>query len=322
MKKYSITFLLITLLVLTVNINKSLGNIKFVQASKMQQINHISTVNVTGEFKNSDETYIRLSAPVCIKDVFVKENSYVNRGQALFSIDKAKMVSLLTGGITDELLSSVTDTDLTRLKSRYNSFTENSIFNLPDTVYAGENGIISRITVFPGGIALPNQDLMVINHTDDIVAKFTLSQLDYGKIAIGDKVEINPLAFSNVTYTGTITDDNAVIKKQGSLTGNKTVIDVFAKIENADKKVAAGLQINGVIYCGQEQTINALEYNYIYQDNKTQYVYVLENGRAVRKDIETGTETNEYTQVLTQFSDNTIFLCGDITDGDRVIISE
>ncbi len=322
MKKYSIIFLLITLLLFTININISLGDIKFVQASKMQHINHVSTINVTGEFQNSDETYIKLSAPVCIKDVFVKENSYVNRGQALFSIDKAKMVNLLTGGITDELLSSLTDTDLTRLKTQFNSFTENNIFNLPDTVYAAENGIITRITIFPGGISLPNQDLMIINHTDDIVAKFTLSQLDYGKIAIGDKVEINPVAFSNITYTGVITDNNAVIKKQSSLTGNKTIIDVFANIENADKNVAAGLQINGVVYCGQEQTINALDYKYIYQDNKKQFVYVLENGHAVRKDIETGTETNEYTQVLTQFSDNTIFLCGDITDGDRVIISE
>ena len=322
MKKYSIVLSLVFLLFFSLYVYNETGKIKHVTASKMKQENYCPTINITGEFKSCEQTYIIMSLPLCIKNVYVKENSYVNKGQALFSIDKEKMASILTNGLSEDIISLLETSDLNRLKTRINSFKQANILNLPDTVYAAENGIISSVNIFSGGFALPNQQLMVITHTDDILAKFTLSQIDYGKINIGDKVEINPIAFDGITYTGTIAEDNAVIKKQSTVVGSKTVVDVFANIENADDMVADGLQINGIVYCGNPQIINTLDYNFIYQDEKGQYVFVLENGYAVRKYIEPGIETNEFIQVLTHFSDNTIFLFGDIKDGDRVIIGE
>ena len=128
------------------------------------------------------------------------------------------------------------------------------------------------------------------------------------------------LCDGNRKYYGKIKEDNAVVKKQSSIIGNKVVVDVFADISNIDSVVSDGLQINGVIYTDNARLIKTLDFTYINQDDKGQYVYILNNGKAVKKYIETGIETNTQTQILTYFNPETIFIKGDIDEGDRIVL--
>ncbi|MBR4035687.1 MAG: HlyD family efflux transporter periplasmic adaptor subunit [Oscillospiraceae bacterium] len=320
MKKYVAVFLFV-LFLLSATYHE-LSDIKIVQASKLNTELYQKKINVTGEFENSDKTSIIYSIPLFIKDLFIKENSYVNKGQALFSIDKNKMADIITNGLSEDIITAFKDIDLTGVNSRINGFSADNILNLPDIVYSPENGIVKSVSIFNGAISLPGRPLLEIEHIDNIKARFTLSQLDYGKINIGDRVVIKPIAFENIFYDGIVTDENAVIKKQSSLTGDKTVVDVFANINTPDKLVSSGLQLNGEILCGEEQEIKTLQHEFVYQDMNNQFVYTFEKGVASKKYIETGIETNDYVQILTEFDKDTIFLSGDINNGDRVIIAK
>ena len=44
--------------------------------------------------------------------------------------------------------------------------------------------------------------------------------------------------------------------------------------------------------------------------------------KAVKKNIDTGIETDEYTQILTDLHENTVFITGEINEGDKVIVTE
>lgn len=322
MRKYSIVFLLMCLLSCFIYTNYSLNKIKFVKSSLLDTTMYTPTVNVTGEFVYADEYKIILSFPAIVKDVYVKENSFVNKGQALFTIDKSKMASIVSGNNYDELSYISEITDYSEIKRQLESFNTKDIIEIADTVYAPESGVITELNIFSGGLILANQQLVTIGHTDEIVAKLILSQIDYGKISVGDKVNIQPIAFNNITYDGTISKDNAIIKDQHSLSGSKRVVEVFADINNPDEIVSDGLQINGNVYCGQEKQIYTLAYDFIYQDENGQFVYILENGKATRKDIDTGIESSSYAQIITDFSIDTVFLSGEISEGDRVIVLE
>ena len=322
MRKYLIAVILFLLLIGTVCSYSNLNNIKYANASFLEKREYTPVINVSGKFENSDKTDIFYGFPLCIKDVYVKQNSYVNKGQALFSIDKSKMASSISDGANREIVRLLSMDEANKINNSKSTFSPEELLSVPDVIYSPENGIINSVSIFPESISLPNQILMTIGQSDKIIAKFSLSQQDFGRINIGDRVYIKPVAFNQKNYYGNISEDSALIKTQTSLSGSKTVVEVFATIDNTDYLVYEGLDINGVIYCGPAQEINTLNYNFIYQDDNMQYVYVLDNGKAKRTNIETGIETDTYTEVLTPFDSDTIFLSGDISDGDRVIVIE
>ena len=296
----------------------NLQQVKPAEGSILAEYEYTPHINVTGEFENMCNTTITFSFPLIIKEVFVRENMFVNKGQALFSVDKEKMINLLNGNIGDTDLSSI---NIDKLFSLYPSFLNNSEFiKIPDIFYSPESGIISSLDIKANSITLPDQELVSISIADNTVAKLTLSQTDYGKIEIGNKVIITPVAFEKRKYIGKIKENGAVVKKQNSIAGNKVVVDVYADITNIDSVVSDGLQINGIIYTDNSSQIKTLDFTYINQDEDGQYVYILDNGKALKEYVETGIETNAETQILTYFNPDTIFIKGDIEEGDRIIL--
>ena len=85
----------------------NLQQVKPAEGSILAEYEYTPHINVTGEFENICNTTITFSYPLIIKEVFVRENMFVNKGQALFSVDKEKMINLLNGNIGDTDLSSI-----------------------------------------------------------------------------------------------------------------------------------------------------------------------------------------------------------------------
>ncbi len=320
MKNFSILASLSLVVFIFGGLYFNLNNIKVVEGCHLVNKEYNDCINVSGKFESTKKTNIKLSYPVCIKKVYVQQNAFVNKGQALFSLDKEKMIAILNKNLSQEDSQILDYKDLNSLSKQ--SWKSENIYNLPDIVYASEEGVISQLNIYDGCVSMANRILITINQTDDVVAKFTVNQLDYGKISVGDDVEIVPVAFSNSVYNGKISQQNAIVKQQSTAMGSKVFIDVFATIENVDNKVCDGLQVNGKILRGEPENINVLNYNFIYQDENSQYVYILKNGRACKVYIETGAEHQDYAQIVTKFPNDTIFLNGKIKNGDRVILSE
>ena len=318
MKKYFVYLSVITVLAILIVLNINLSDIKVVSAGFSEKKEYTQQINVSGEFQSKDKTNIVMSYPLYIKEVYVTENSFVNNGQALFSVDKEKMLKILSGQERVDLSQYASNTQMIKYLNSQNSSID--ISSIPSVVYATTSGVVTGLNIAPDSLSVPDTTLLTIGSSDPIMAKFSLSQLDYGKVSVGDKVTITPVAFANAKYSGTITNDNAIIKKLSSVSGSKVVVDVFANINDADAKVADGLQINGVVNISDPTMINVLDYTFINQDDCGQYVMIFENGRARKNYIHTGIETGRFTEIVTEFSEDTIFIKGDITEGDRVVL--
>jgi len=320
MKKISVCFLLVLLLGLLLNLNINLTSIHPANGCYMKQTQHVEYINVSGEFQNQDEINIVLSYPVIVDQVYVNENQFVNKGQALFSIDTERMQSAMEGNLDSDIINQLSFHNINNLSDYGSGMNVDSMNN--SIIYAPDSGIVSKINIFPSAVVLQNSNLLSIDSTETVLAKFTISQTDFGKIKVGDTVEISPVAFPDSKYKGTILDKNAVVKKQSTVTGSKVVLDVFASIYDSDKRVSDGLQINGKIHNENSEIINTIDHNYIYQDEVGEYVYVLKHGIANKVYITTGIETQDYTEIITDFPYETIFLKGKINDGDRVVLAE
>lgn len=306
------------ILTILIGLYFNISDIKFAEASTGRMREYSEYINVSGEFENLKATEIAFSFPVYIDKIYVSESRYVSKGQLLFSIDKKKMLSV-AGNIYNSGISEMLGTEYSVPED--NTYINNMLEKIPDKVYAPENGYIKNINISQGQLCAPNTCLVSIEGEHDIMARFTVLQPDFGKISVGDKVQIYPVAFSTKNYSGIISEKNAVVKKQSSVTGNKVVIDVFACIENPDTLVSDGLQINGKIESGHPQTVYSVEHSYVHQDDEGEYVFILDKGTARKIYIETGVETEDFIQIITPFEEKTVFLKGEIENGDRVVIA-
>ena len=127
--------------------------------------------------------------------------------------------------------------------------------------------------------------------------------------------------YTNRNYTGTITDKTAIIRKEVALTGNKTVIDVYASIDNIDEYLVSGLDVSGKIVKNENILIPTLPYEYINQDDYGEYVNIIENGEISKVYIETGAEDQEYTEIKTYFDKDTVFLKNTYTGKGKIRIN-
>ena len=306
------------ILIILIGLYSNISDIKFAEASTGGMREYSEYINVSGEFENLKTIEIAFSFPVYIDKIYISENRYVSKGRLLFSIDKKKMLSV-AGNIYNSGISEMLGTEYSVPED--NTYINNMLEKIPDKVYAPENGYIKNINISQGQLCAPNTCLVSIEGEQDIMARFTVLQPDFGKISVGDKVQIYPVAFSTKNYSGIISEKNAVVKKQSSVTGNKVVIDVFACIENPDTLVSDGLQINGKIESGHPQTVYSVEHSYVHQDDEGEYVFILDKGTARKIYIETGVETEDFIQIITPFEEKTVFLKGEIENGDRVVIA-
>ncbi len=304
MKKFIIYLSFLSLVfILSVN-TLQINRIKEVTGTQLQNVDYKSYINVSGEFISTDSETIMFSYPIYIDEIFIKSNSSVMKNQALFSIDKDKMIDMLEqyGSMQNE------------------EYDINEINLLPSIVYAGKDGVVGSFFYKENDLVMADTAILTISAYDDLLAKFTVSQTDFGKISVGDKVYINSIAFSDIEYRGEISDETAIIYEEVTALGSKVMIDVFADVYNLDNKSCEGLQVIAKIENENIRNINILEYEYINQDENGEFVYILKNGMAVKEYIISGIETENGLEILNNFPENTIFIKGEISEFDKVVL--
>jgi len=174
-------------------------------------------------------------------------------------------------------------------------------------IYASGSGVVKNLTIAEGSVVLSDEQICIIESDDDMLVKLTINQEDYSRVAVGDKVSFSPDIAPERIYTATLNKKTAQIRKEKTLTGNKTVVDVFADIDTIDDYIISGLEISGTIIKPFREILT-LPYEYIGQDENGEYVKILINGSTVKKYVETGTEMEGSVEILTDFDKKTLFI--------------
>ena len=265
-------------------------------ATILKNVNYQKKLEVSGTIVSQSSVPITLSYPVYIEECHISENSYVNKGQLLFTLDIEKMQSTV--------------------KSNYFTQYNNSNFDINNTdlmgisaeIYASDSGIVNDISGYSNSIVPAKTPLCIIRKNDNLMLKITLNQEDYPDISVGDIILFTPAAAPARRYSGTVLDKTAVVRKETSLTGIKTVIDVYADIDNVDEYITQGLDFTGTITKPAKKAIYTLPYEFINQDENGEYVNIYSDGEIIKEYIETGVETENYAEIKTSFSDDTVFV--------------
>ena len=150
------------------------------------------------------------------------------------------------------------------------------------------------------------------------------SEKDISNIYIGQTAEITGEAFPNRIYSGSVAyiADYASAKQIGNVT--KTVVEVRIDIVSPDEKLKPGYTANTTIILSEPEIMKVVPYEIINQDEIGEYIFVLEDNKAIKRYIETGLELSEGIEILSGIEPDDYIIFPDeiCTEGDTVLIVE
>lgn len=141
----------------------------------------------------------------------------------------------------------------------------------------------------------------VVKQGEGWFAVVAVNEADISLIEIGQQVRLSGAALMEGEYSGRVEGmgENAYTLTASAAPLPETVVDVTVAIEKGDTEMLrAGYSVTAQLITGEERTLTMLPYTAIAQDEAGEYVYVLEKGISVRKNIETGIELSDKTEIL------------------------
>lgn len=171
-------------------------------------------------------------------------------------------------------------------------------------IKADFSGVITQIGVIEGMSVMEDIQLLTLASNEKVKVTISIGTYDLERIVVGQTATIE---IAGREYSGSVTKINHVATQ--SMSG-VTQLTAEIHIENPDEYIYLGLDAKAKILTAQAENVLVLPIAAIYADKEGDFVYVEENGIAVRKDIVTGISSSEYIEIK-----------DGLTTSDKVIVS-
>lgn len=158
-------------------------------------------------------------------------------------------------------------------------------------VKATFDGVVTEIAAIDGMPVMEGTQLFTLANTDAIKVSLTIGKYDLARIAVGQTADVE---IGEYTYSGTITKINKMATQ--SMSGT-TQLQAQVHIDNPDENIYLGLDAKVKVHAAKAEEALLLPVTALYADKSGDFVFVEENGVAVRKNIVTGISTTEYIEV-------------------------
>ncbi|MEE3470082.1 MAG: efflux RND transporter periplasmic adaptor subunit [Butyrivibrio hungatei] len=165
-------------------------------------------------------------------------------------------------------------------------------------VKADFNGVVTEVDIVEGATVASGTKIVTLANLDDVQVNVQVSKTDLPKISVGQKVDIK---INGKDYNGEI------LQISGSATKNANgvaVVDTKIKVTNPDKDIILGVEANNKIHAEKADNTIVLPYEYVVTDAEGDYVFVLENGTAVKRPVKIGISTSTEAQITEGLTEN------------------
>lgn len=302
----------------------SIGVIPSIILSKVKETKYVfpqieyfsETVEANGEIVAEEMQEVYLSTPVFANRVSVSVGDAVLKGQLLATIDQEVTKAVAASGVSVPKAAVPSEEAIADLAEQYGipvgivaqyipkEETQVQIqaekVQIPKEIEAPISGVVTQVGLQQNALSSSGVPLVTIANMEKFKAKLQVLEEDIQKVALGDSVVISSPAFS-ANCRGVISKIYPVVQSEG-VSSEKTVA-VEVEITTGASQLKPGFTANGTIFIGNSRELITIPYEAISQDSSHQeYVYVYEQGKAVRRNISTGQEllyTVEVTSGLT-----------------------
>lgn len=241
-------------------------------------------VTGTGELTYLGQHEITSSLPLVIEKLLVREGDIVEVGDTVATIDRDSSAALIESlGQVSALAISATNLST-------------AVALLPEKITSDCSGRV--ISAANSGQAVQSgYSVATVAQTEELAVTAAISELDIAKVEVGQNVRFYLAAYPDEVFFGTVSAISQAARSQYNGAVLETVVDVTVTPDVPDERLKSGLSAEVEIQLSEPRSICVLPYSAIAQDDTGEYVYVYENGRAVRRDVFTGAEFADGTEI-------------------------
>lgn len=270
-----------------------------------------------GTFIPKQEVKLSAETPGRVARVLVEEGSFVRAGQTLAIIEGDKLnvnvtnaqavynnavaevnrfeSAFATGGVTKQQVDQVK----LQLENAKNNLKASKLNASDANVTASFSGVVNKKNIEPGSYVNPGQELFEIVNVQTLKLKVSVDEKNIGYVKTGQQVEVSSTIYPDVKFSGKVTF--VAPKADASLN-----FPVELEIKNNETNdLKAGMY--GTAYFGNSSSSQVLSIprTAFVGSVSSNQVFVVENGKAVLKTIQSGRNFGEYIEVISGLSKGT-----------------
>ena len=242
------------------------------------------TVSGAGEFSYESEHEITCALPVVIERLYVEEGDVVAAGDTVALVDKKSSAAFIQSLGRMNMLSFAA-TDLGAATAL-----------IPEKITADCSGRVIS-TCGSNSAVQSGTGIVTVANGGELGIVAAVSELDIAKVQLGQDVMFTPAAYPDEVFFGKVSGISSAARSRYNGAVLETVVDVRITPCVPDSRFKSGLSADVSIILSEPREIVVLPYSVIEQDEAGEYVYVYEDGQAVRRDIRTGEEFADGTEV-------------------------
>lgn len=255
------------------------------EAISPKEVYYNETICGTGTLCYLGQSDVTSALPLVISRFTVEEGDRVTAGDVIARVDRAASESFISSLGNISHLAAATASLSTAMSL------------IPDTITADRTGKVLS-TAGNGAAVESGSSIATIAGTDTLVLSTAVSELNISRIFLGQPVEFTCSAYPDTVFTGTVARIAAAARSQYTGAVLETVVDVLVAPDEYDPRLCSGLTADVSFRLSDPRKICVLPYEAIGQDDEGEYIYVCENGSAVKRKIFTGAEFSDGTEIV------------------------
>ena len=249
------------------------------------EVYYSESVNTSGTLCYIGQGDVTSALPLVLSEFEVEEGDHVEVGDVIARVDRKASETFISSLGQVSQLAAATASLSTAMSL------------IPEEITADRSGTVIS-TAGAGAAVESGTSIATIAGTDSLVLTSAVSELNIARIQPGQPVEFTLSAYPDDVFTGTVSKIASSARSQYSGAVLETVVDVLISPDSTDPRLRSGLTADVRFQLSDPRKICVLPYNAIGQDEEGEYVYLLEDGAAVKHKIFTGAEFSDGTEVI------------------------
>ncbi len=178
------------------------------------------------------------------------------------------------------------------------------------TVRAPIDGTIAQVSAKKGDAASSGSSIATLISTQQMV-EISLNEVDISKIKVGQKAVLTFDAIDGLTITGTVADMDSI----GTATQGVVNYAVKISFDTQDDRVKPGMSVSANIITNVKQDTLIASNSAIKTQNGQSYVQILQNGKPVNQQVQTGLANDSETEIISGVSEGQEVITQTINSG-------